>query len=215
MVKNPSAIRETCVQSLGWEDPLEEGLATHSRILAWRIPWTEESGGLYYLQDREESDTTKRLSTIYLWALFPESIFSFVLNSSLSTAHDEAMLIPDCYSRVLELVTPTSQMWLVCSHCPIVTHIPPSLTTLLQHEELQLLSEGWLLCQINKKIPYKLWTPLTKWDKSGTPMTLVRPTHAVWPSEQSWENWTLFLRHTSLAMCLSRLPATLFPNFSL
>ena len=34
------------VQSLGWEDPLEEGMATHSSILAWRIPWTEEPGGL-------------------------------------------------------------------------------------------------------------------------------------------------------------------------
>ena len=38
MVKNPSAVRETWVQSLGWEDPLEEGMATHSSILAWRIP---------------------------------------------------------------------------------------------------------------------------------------------------------------------------------
>ena len=37
---------ETWVQSLGWEDPLEEGMATHSSILAWRIPWTEEPGGL-------------------------------------------------------------------------------------------------------------------------------------------------------------------------
>ena len=34
------------VQSLGWEDPLEEGMATHSTVLAWRIPWTEEPGGL-------------------------------------------------------------------------------------------------------------------------------------------------------------------------
>ena len=46
MVKNPPAMRETWVQSLGWEDPLEEGMATHFSILAWRIPWTEESGGL-------------------------------------------------------------------------------------------------------------------------------------------------------------------------
>ena len=38
MVKNPLAIQETWVQSLGWEDPLEEGMATHSGILAWRIP---------------------------------------------------------------------------------------------------------------------------------------------------------------------------------
>ena len=38
--------QEMWVQSLGWEDPLEEGMATHSGILAWRIPWTQEPGGL-------------------------------------------------------------------------------------------------------------------------------------------------------------------------
>ena len=43
-VKNPPAMWETWVRSLGWEDPLEEGIATHSSILAWRIPWTEEPG---------------------------------------------------------------------------------------------------------------------------------------------------------------------------
>ena len=41
-----SAMQEMQVQSLGWEDPLEKGMATHSRILAWRIPWTEKPGGL-------------------------------------------------------------------------------------------------------------------------------------------------------------------------
>ena len=46
MVKNLSAILETLVQSLGWEDPLENGVATHSNIFAWRILWTEEPGGL-------------------------------------------------------------------------------------------------------------------------------------------------------------------------
>ena len=46
MAKNPPAMRETWVQSLGWEDPLEKGTATHSGILAWRIPWTEEPGRL-------------------------------------------------------------------------------------------------------------------------------------------------------------------------
>ena len=40
LVKNPPAVQDTWVQSLGWEDPLEEGKATHSSILAWRIPWT-------------------------------------------------------------------------------------------------------------------------------------------------------------------------------
>ena len=46
IVKNPPAMRETWVRSLGWEDPLEEGIVTHSSIPAWRIPWTEEPGGL-------------------------------------------------------------------------------------------------------------------------------------------------------------------------
>ena len=46
MVKNPLAMQETRVLSLGWEDPLEEGMATHSSIVAWRIPWTEEPDGL-------------------------------------------------------------------------------------------------------------------------------------------------------------------------
>ena len=41
------------VQSLGWEDPLEEGMATHSGILAWRIPWTEEPGGLQSMQSQK------------------------------------------------------------------------------------------------------------------------------------------------------------------
>ena len=46
MVMNLSTMQETWVQSLGWEDPLEKGMATHSSILAWRISWTEEPGGL-------------------------------------------------------------------------------------------------------------------------------------------------------------------------
>ena len=46
MVKNMPAMQETWVQSLGQEDPLEKGMATHSSILAWRISWTEEPGGL-------------------------------------------------------------------------------------------------------------------------------------------------------------------------
>ena len=45
-IKCLPAMRETQVRSLGWEDPLEKEMATHSSILAWRIPWTEEPGGL-------------------------------------------------------------------------------------------------------------------------------------------------------------------------
>ena len=45
-IKNLLAMQETCVQSLGWEDPLEKGKAPHSSILAWKIPWTLDSKGL-------------------------------------------------------------------------------------------------------------------------------------------------------------------------
>ena len=48
-VKNLPAMQETWVQSLGREDPLEKGMATHSSILAWRIPWTKEPGGLQFM----------------------------------------------------------------------------------------------------------------------------------------------------------------------
>ena len=57
MVKNLPAIQETQFQSLGWEDLIEERMATHSSILAWRIPWTEEPGGLQSM-GHKESDRT-------------------------------------------------------------------------------------------------------------------------------------------------------------
>ena len=58
MVKNLPAMQDTQVGSLSWEDPLEKGMATHSSILAWRISWTEDSGGLQSM-GLQESDTTE------------------------------------------------------------------------------------------------------------------------------------------------------------
>ena len=60
MVKNPPAMQETWVWSLGREDPLEKGMATHSSILAWRIPWTEEPGGCHW-------GTNKHYHLAYPW----------------------------------------------------------------------------------------------------------------------------------------------------
>ena len=60
MVKNLPAMQETRVQSLGLEDPLQKELATRPSILAWKIPWTEEPGGLQSW-GHKESDTTKQL----------------------------------------------------------------------------------------------------------------------------------------------------------
>ena len=59
-LKRLPAMWETWVRSLGWEDPLKKEMATHSSILAWRIPWTEELGGLQST-GRKESDTIERL----------------------------------------------------------------------------------------------------------------------------------------------------------
>ena len=69
MVKNLPAMQETWVRSLVQEDLLEKGMATHSSILAWRIPWTEEPGGLQSM-GRKESDTTEQLTTTTLEAIW-------------------------------------------------------------------------------------------------------------------------------------------------
>ena len=70
VVKNPPASAgrpETRVRSLGWEGPLEEGVATHSRILAWEIPWTEEPGGLHTVHGvAKESDMAQQLNNTQL-----------------------------------------------------------------------------------------------------------------------------------------------------
>ena len=70
-VKNLPALQETWVQSWGWEDPLEKGMATHSSILAWRTPWTEEPGKLqsmpgYSPWGHKELDTTEQLTLSFL-----------------------------------------------------------------------------------------------------------------------------------------------------
>ena len=72
VVKNLPAMQETRVRSLDWDDPLErddpleKGMATHSSILAWRIPWTEEPGGLQSTEGHKESDTTGQLTLSYV-----------------------------------------------------------------------------------------------------------------------------------------------------
>ena len=69
MVKNLPAMQETWIRSLGWEDPLEKGMATYSSILAWKIPKTEQPGVLQSMGVTKESDTTERLtlSLFFSW----------------------------------------------------------------------------------------------------------------------------------------------------
>ena len=62
-VKNLCTMKETQVRSLGWKDPLEKEMATHSSSLAWRIPWTEELGGLQSMRlTRKKLGTTEQLA---------------------------------------------------------------------------------------------------------------------------------------------------------
>ena len=65
--KNLPAVQETRVQSLGWEDPLEKGMSTHSNMLTWRIPWTEEPGRLESMRGHKGSDTTELLTLSHFY----------------------------------------------------------------------------------------------------------------------------------------------------
>ena len=84
MVKNLPTVKKTWLQSLGWEDPLEEGMANHSSILAWRIPWTEEEPGMlpsmglqrvrrHLMTEEEQFAHSPYLPFLYT---FPHGIFS-------------------------------------------------------------------------------------------------------------------------------------------
>ena len=66
-VKNPPAMQETWILSLGWEGPLEEGVATHSSILAWRIPGTEEPGGLQSLGSQSRTSLSDHKYIIWIY----------------------------------------------------------------------------------------------------------------------------------------------------
>ena len=64
MVKNQPAMQEIWVQSPGWEDPLEKGMAIHSNILAWRIPWTKEPGELQSMESLNLADLDSQRTLI-------------------------------------------------------------------------------------------------------------------------------------------------------
>ena len=87
-VKNPPAVQETWVQSLGWEDPLEEGVATHSSTLAWRIPRTEDPGRLQ--STGSESDTAEQHSPAHpsplKWYIFDSELLRMKFFKAYSTS---------------------------------------------------------------------------------------------------------------------------------
>ena len=84
-VKRLPAVRETRVQSLGREDPLEKGMATHSSVLTWRSPWTEEPGGLHY-----QSMGSQRVSHDWATSLYKECSMPFRVSNLVD--HDANLL---------------------------------------------------------------------------------------------------------------------------
>jgi len=80
MVKNLPVMQEIHVQSLGWEDPLEKEMATHFSSLAWRIPWTEESGGLQYMGSQTvRHDWVTNTHNIVLYTCSTSSLSVYLL----------------------------------------------------------------------------------------------------------------------------------------
>ena len=98
LVKNLPAMWETWVQSLGWEDPLEKGKATHSNILAWRIPWT-----IYSSWGRKESDTTE-------WLSLSQLTYNIVLVSGLQQS-DSVFHVCMCWASLLSRVQLCETPW--------------------------------------------------------------------------------------------------------
>ena len=90
MVKNLPAVQETWVRSLGWEDPLEKGLATHSSIVAWRIPWTQKPGGLLSVGSQRvghDGETNSFAFTFFARVFYPHSLKKVVHHALITHFH--------------------------------------------------------------------------------------------------------------------------------
>ena len=150
MVKNLPAMWETWVRSLGREDPLERGMATHSSILAWRIPWTEEPGGL-------QSMGLKELDTAEWWLTLSQT---FTFQPSLSGVFSQVWLFRralswDSYIQSSLLPFPTLALFIFFLYffCCTYYHLKFSAAILiiweglvwghLEHQNLPVLKEEW------------------------------------------------------------------------
>ena len=103
-VNNPAAMQDTWVWTLGWEDPLEEGMATHFSILAWRIPWTEEPGGLQPMGSQRVGHNwpTKHSTAQDVWIL---KNYSFIYRKSKTTGAEATWFLdlPICHIKKVQL----------------------------------------------------------------------------------------------------------------
>ena len=137
MVKNLPAVWETQVRSLGWEDPLEKGMAAHSSMLAWKIPWTDEPGRL-------QSTGSQRIG--HDWAT-NSFVFSFLLGRKAMTNLDSILK-----SRDITLSTKVHIVKTIFSISDVWMYI---------HTELYHV-EGWVLknCCFQTVVLEKSWESL-------------------------------------------------------
>ena len=105
MVKNLPTVQETSVWSLGWEDPLEKGMAAHSGILAWRIPWTEEPGGLQSMRSQRVGHNWANNTGLVSMSIRDISGLKLLLKKSISRLFARQV----CYQQ---LFPSQSQSWL-------------------------------------------------------------------------------------------------------
>ena len=116
MVKNPPAMWETWVWSLGWKDPLEKGTATHSSILAWRIPWTEEPGRL-------QSTGSQRVR--HDWTAFTTASASYITSLTVLVVGLWFPCPPSSHASLQLLFLAAASMFLLVAHLialPLIFH---------------------------------------------------------------------------------------------
>ena len=142
IVKHLPAMWETQVQSLGWEDPLEEGRATHSSILAWRIPRTRSLAG-YSSQGHKESDMTERLTqhpspqfrTLSKGFVKLQSFLWHQLRALLKLYHSSTLFLPNPTSQTSVVPIRLLQNLLHTNLCLRVDSLEPDLPGLKPREE--------------------------------------------------------------------------------
>ena len=120
MVKNPPAMQETWAQSLGWEDPLEEGMATHSSIPAWRFLMDREAWKVT-VHGATQSDTTERINT-YILAGDSESLLWLSLNQSLKILFSLKFRLYILESRVSNYSVTTQHIYIWVLTARILRH---------------------------------------------------------------------------------------------
>ena len=150
MVKNPPVMPEMLVQSLGWEDPLEKEMATHSSILAWEVLWTEKPGGLQ-IWGSHGSDTTWRLNHYHILRNVRrlKKIKGGVLCLFNAAHSSPSSLLPGCICAVRGGQYGQEKSWWL-QRCPILKHLKDPSLSCRKEPALALTTQGenqwsWIL----------------------------------------------------------------------